>query len=250
MITVFWFLLFINAVNLIDGLDGLAGGVVLFTCLLMVVLSVMTKNYLNGMYFAALGGALILARKTGYLECLALDKFYGWFRYVRDAAGFSRERRTFLALQLDANQTRTLEELWVQVGEALEMLKFDRAELHLKSGAAPRQPESQPQTQPEPAVMGSLSNQDNPSPAPAPLAGGEQQRPHRAEAARPYLRAKRSSGPLLTVHRPRPRRTRRRCFRIYSNKAIKPSGSGRATAASASRISPGKRCSRSRFPSL
>jgi len=266
-VTVFWFLLFINAVNLIDGLDGLAGGVVFFTCLLMVILSVMAGNLLNAMYFAALGGAvlgflrynfnpasiflgdggsyflgyavaalsivgsvksqvgtlmlipllalgvpvfdtifaplrrwvrgrrmfrpdkghihhrllamglssrnavlilygatlalcllailivnlrneavgliliilgggaLILVRKTGYLEYLALDKFYGWFRDMTDVAGFSRERRTFLAVQMEANKAHTLEEMLATIGDALEMLRFDRAELHLKNRA-------------------------------------------------------------------------------------------------------------------
>ena len=33
------------------------------------------------------GGALSLVRKTGYLEYLAFDKFYGWFRDVTDVAG-------------------------------------------------------------------------------------------------------------------------------------------------------------------
>jgi UDP-GlcNAc:undecaprenyl-phosphate GlcNAc-1-phosphate transferase len=262
-VTVLWFLLFINAVNLIDGLDGLASGVVFFTCLLMIILSIIRGDYLPALYFSALGGAilgflrynfnpasiflgdggsyflgfavaalsimgsvksqvgalmlipllalgvpvfdtilspvrrfirgqrmfqpdkghihhrllamglssrnvvlilygatvalclmailivnlrnetiglflvilgvgaLILVRKTGYLGYLALDKFYGWFRDVTDVTGFSRERRTFLALQIEAGRTRTLEELWAHVGEALEMLKFDRAELHL-----------------------------------------------------------------------------------------------------------------------
>ena len=58
-VTVFWFLLFINAVNLIDGLDGLAAGVVFFTCLVMFILSVMKEDYLSAMYFAALGGAVL-----------------------------------------------------------------------------------------------------------------------------------------------------------------------------------------------
>ena len=269
-VTLFWFLLFINAVNLIDGLDGLAGGVVFFACLLMIIMSVMRADYLPAIYFAALGGAvlgflrynfnpatiflgdggsyflgyavaalsimgsvksqvgalmlipllalgvpvfdtllspvrrfvrgrgmfrpdkghihhkllaiglssrnavlilygvtvalcilaillvnlrneavglvlvilgggaLILVRKTGYLEYLAFDKFYGWFQDITDVAGLSRERRTFLSLQIDANRTRTLEELWAHIGEALEMLRFDRAELHLKNrGTAP-----------------------------------------------------------------------------------------------------------------
>jgi len=266
-VTVFWFLLFINAVNLIDGLDGLAGGVVFFTCLLMVILSVMAGNFLNAMYFAALGGAvlgflrynfnpasiflgdggsyflgyavaalsivgsvksqvgalmlipllalgvpvfdtifaplrrwvkgrrmfqpdrghihhrllamglssrkavlilygvtlalcllailivnlrneavglilillgggaLILVRKTGYLEYLAFDKFYGWFKDMTDMAGLSRERRTFLAVQMEANKAHTLEEMLATIGDALEMLRFDRAELHLKNRA-------------------------------------------------------------------------------------------------------------------
>ncbi|MDI6616723.1 MAG: MraY family glycosyltransferase, partial [Syntrophaceae bacterium] len=264
-ITVFWFLLFINAVNLIDGLDGLACGMVLFTSILMVILSVMAGNYLNGMYFAALGGAvlgflrynfnpasiflgdggsyflgytvaalsimgsvksqvgalmlipllalgvpvfdtifaplrrwvrgrevfrpdrghihhrllamglssrkavlilygitlalcllailivnlrneavglilvilgggaLIVVRNTGYLEYLALDKFYGWFRDMTDEAGFSQERRTFLSVQIDMNRARTFEELWNYVGNALEMLRFDKAELRLEN---------------------------------------------------------------------------------------------------------------------
>jgi len=263
-VTVFWFILFINAVNMIDGLDGLAGGVVFFTCLLMVILSVMRTDYLPGIYFAALGGsvlgflrynfnpasiflgdsgsyflgyavaalsimgsvksqvgalmlipllalgvpvfdailaplrrwvigqrmfrpdrghihhrllamglssrkvvlilygvtlglcllaivvvnfrnevaglvlvilggvALIMIRKTGYLEYLAVDKFYGWFLDITDAVGLSRERRTFLALQIEMNRARTMEDLCVYLGEALEMLKFDRAELHLR----------------------------------------------------------------------------------------------------------------------
>jgi UDP-GlcNAc:undecaprenyl-phosphate GlcNAc-1-phosphate transferase len=265
LVTVFWFLLFINAVNLIDGLDGLAGGVVFFTCLLMVILSVMSGNYPSAVYFTALGGAvmgflrfnfnpasiflgdggsyflgyaiaalaimgsvksqvsalmlipllalgvpmfdtllaplrrwikgrrvfqpdrghihhrllemglssqkavlviygltlvmcllailivvnrndlvgmvlilllvgvLAFVRKNGYLEYLALDKFYGWFKDMTDVAGFSRERRTFLALQMEANKARTLEEMLETIGDALEMLRFDRAELHLKN---------------------------------------------------------------------------------------------------------------------
>lgn len=59
IVTVFWFLLFINAVNLIDGLDGLASGVVFFTCIVMFILSVMKEDYLSAMYFAALGGSVL-----------------------------------------------------------------------------------------------------------------------------------------------------------------------------------------------
>ena len=57
--TLFWFLLFINAVNLIDGLDGLAGGVVLFTCLTMIIFLVLDKEYAQALFFALLGGSVI-----------------------------------------------------------------------------------------------------------------------------------------------------------------------------------------------
>ena len=59
LITVFWFVLFINAVNLIDGLDGLACGLVFFTCLVMVILTYMHGDYLTAFYFAILAGAVL-----------------------------------------------------------------------------------------------------------------------------------------------------------------------------------------------
>ena len=58
-ITVFWFILFINAVNLIDGLDGLAAGIVFFTSLVMTVLLTMKGDMLTAMLFAALGGTVL-----------------------------------------------------------------------------------------------------------------------------------------------------------------------------------------------
>lgn len=59
LITVFWFVLFINAVNLIDGLDGLAGGVSFFASLVMIALSLMRKDLLMAMLFAGLSGSIL-----------------------------------------------------------------------------------------------------------------------------------------------------------------------------------------------
>ena len=56
-VTVFWFLLFINAVNLIDGLDGLAVGISLFTCLVLVIFLCLQDQYLIAMLYIALAGA-------------------------------------------------------------------------------------------------------------------------------------------------------------------------------------------------
>jgi len=59
LVTVFWFLLFINAINLIDGLDGLAAGISFFACAIMVIFSMIMKNCLVASLFAALGGATL-----------------------------------------------------------------------------------------------------------------------------------------------------------------------------------------------
>jgi len=262
-ITVFWFLLFINAVNLIDGLDGLAAGVAFFTSTVMVILAFMQDNYLAVLEFAALSGVLlgflrynfnpatvfmgdggsyfigytiaalaimesiksqvgatlliplvalgvpifdtilsplrrwvrgrqmfrpdkrhihhsllkmgfssrkavliiyciscalcvlaiilitlrnemvslllvvlgagvlIIVRKMGYLEYFAVDKVYGWFRDMSDVAGLTQGRRTFLSLQIEISNSRNLESLWGNVCRALEIMHFDRGELHL-----------------------------------------------------------------------------------------------------------------------
>ena len=58
-VTLLWFVLFINAVNLIDGMDGLAGGVVFFTSAVMVFIAIMSGNFLLAGSFGALAGSVI-----------------------------------------------------------------------------------------------------------------------------------------------------------------------------------------------
>jgi len=264
-ITVFWFVLFINAVNLIDGLDGLASGIVVFASIVMVILSVIRKDFLTALLFAALGGSVlgflrynfnpasiflgdggsyflgytiaglsimgsvksqvgaamlipllalgvpifdtlmtplrrfvrgrkmfspdnghvhhrllgkglttrrvvliiylttaclcviavalvnirdeqaglfmiilgicvvIFVQKLGYFEYIATDKIYGWFKDLTYEAGLSRERRSFLSIQIEIENSRDIDELWQNVDYALEMLKFDYAAFYLNS---------------------------------------------------------------------------------------------------------------------
>lgn len=56
-VTIFWFLLITNALNLIDGLDGLAAGICLFASLVLLILSIMGGRYLVATGLAALVGA-------------------------------------------------------------------------------------------------------------------------------------------------------------------------------------------------
>ena len=58
-LTIFWFLLFINAVNLVDGLDGLAGGIVVFASTVLVLLSILNHQYLAALYFSILAGSVL-----------------------------------------------------------------------------------------------------------------------------------------------------------------------------------------------
>jgi UDP-GlcNAc:undecaprenyl-phosphate GlcNAc-1-phosphate transferase len=58
-LTIFWFLLVINAINLIDGLDGLAAGICLFVSLSMLFVCMVNGRVTATLAFAALAGSLI-----------------------------------------------------------------------------------------------------------------------------------------------------------------------------------------------
>jgi len=58
-ITVFWFVFFINAINLIDGLDGLAAGITFFASIVLVTLSVIQNNFVTAILFTALSGSIL-----------------------------------------------------------------------------------------------------------------------------------------------------------------------------------------------
>ena len=58
-VTVFWFVGCMNAVNLMDGLDGLAAGVCLFVTLTLFIVSVIFHNVLGMLLMASLSGAIL-----------------------------------------------------------------------------------------------------------------------------------------------------------------------------------------------
>jgi UDP-GlcNAc:undecaprenyl-phosphate GlcNAc-1-phosphate transferase len=58
-LTLFWFLGCMNAINLLDGMDGLAGGVSLIACITMLVAGQLLGNYVGMLLMAALGGGIL-----------------------------------------------------------------------------------------------------------------------------------------------------------------------------------------------
>ena len=58
-VTIFWFVLIINSINLIDGLDGLAAGITLFASISMIFIHITNDHFFHAAIFASLAGALI-----------------------------------------------------------------------------------------------------------------------------------------------------------------------------------------------
>lgn len=85
-----------------------------------------------GLFLIIVGvAAIVFIRKLGYFEYLGSDKLLGWFRDITDVAGLSHDRRSFLGLQIEISHSRTVEEMWQNVCQALAFLGLDKADFHL-----------------------------------------------------------------------------------------------------------------------
>jgi UDP-GlcNAc:undecaprenyl-phosphate GlcNAc-1-phosphate transferase len=99
----------------------------------VALLIVNFKDYKAGIVLMLVGIVIIVGiRRLGYLEYLAADKVYGWFRDLSDEAGLSRERRSFLNIQMEISQSKNLEELWGNVSQAFKKLDFDMVEMRIR----------------------------------------------------------------------------------------------------------------------
>ncbi len=57
--TLLWILLVMNSINLIDGLDGLAAGISIFVCIVLLILCVLSERLLVAVVLAGLSGAIL-----------------------------------------------------------------------------------------------------------------------------------------------------------------------------------------------
>ena len=103
-----------------------------FVLCLAAVIMVNIRDEQAGLFLIVLGaGAILFTRKLGYFEYIASDKIYGWFRDFADEAGLSRDRRSFLSLQIDMSKSTGFNDLWATFCLAVKMLEFDLVELEL-----------------------------------------------------------------------------------------------------------------------
>ena len=113
-------------------------GISLFLCML-AVLSVNFRDEQAGLFLIVMGaGSVISVKRLGYFEFITYDKVNGWFKDIADEAGISRDRRSFLSLQIETGKSKSFEELWQNITCALEVLEFDYAAFYLNNGAEER----------------------------------------------------------------------------------------------------------------
>ncbi|RJR31838.1 MAG: undecaprenyl/decaprenyl-phosphate alpha-N-acetylglucosaminyl 1-phosphate transferase [Desulfobacteraceae bacterium] len=113
-----------RAVLLLYGFTVLMGTVAL--------LMVQASDQRSALLLFLVGAIVIFGiRKLGYLEYLAMDKIMGWVNDITDEMGFNRDRRTFLAQQIDISQSQSLDEFWKRLIEAAQLIGLDYIELKL-----------------------------------------------------------------------------------------------------------------------
>jgi UDP-GlcNAc:undecaprenyl-phosphate GlcNAc-1-phosphate transferase len=105
-------------------------GISFVLCVAGIILANL-RNTLAGLLLIVLIVVLfIVIRKLGYLEYLAIDKFYGWFKDMSYEAGFTHGRRSFLNIQIEIERAQNMEAIWENIGQAMEIMHFDRGEMY------------------------------------------------------------------------------------------------------------------------
>jgi len=101
-------------------------------CVLALIL-VNMKDELAVLVLVLLGGtAFMFIRKLGYLDHIGLERIANWARDINYVSGMSKDRRSFLNLQMNVAESHNDKEFWANVCRVLDWLKFDYAELSKK----------------------------------------------------------------------------------------------------------------------
>lgn len=102
-ITVFWFLAITNAINLIDGLDGLASGIALFATISNFATAYMNDSHVVVLLSASLGGALIGFLRYNFNPAIIFlgdsgSMFLGFVLAATSLAGATTKSSTAIAI--------------------------------------------------------------------------------------------------------------------------------------------------------
>lgn len=76
-------------------------------------------------------GMGIMMRRLGYVDYLTSEKLLGWLRDVTDAIGMDGGQRTFLGLQQEIAESKSMEDAWRNIVKAAKHLKMDYVSLEL-----------------------------------------------------------------------------------------------------------------------
>jgi len=137
--TVFWFVLVINAINLVDGLDGLAAGICLFVCLAMLFLCATGHRIVEALGFASLAGALIGFLRYNFNPASIFmgdsgSYFLGYCLAAFSVAGFIKGQvATAMLIPVIALGVPLIDTLWTPVRRFVfgrKMFQADRGHFH------------------------------------------------------------------------------------------------------------------------
>jgi len=105
-------------------------GISFILCVAGIIISHLRNTLAGVLLIVLIAAFFIVVRKLVYLEYLAIDKFFGWFRDLSYEAGFTYGRRSFLNIQIEIERAKNIEEIWENTCQAMEIMQFDRGEMY------------------------------------------------------------------------------------------------------------------------
>ncbi len=105
-------------------------GISFMLCVAGIILAHLRNTLAGVLLIVLIAAFFIVVRKLVYLEYLAIDKFFGWFRDLSYEAGFTHGRRSFLNIQIEIERAQNMEAIWENMCQAMEIMHFDRGEMY------------------------------------------------------------------------------------------------------------------------